>query len=319
MNLTKVEKIIIAILVIGAILAAGIFFFIVPSYQKIDKANKRLDALKTEQSQLNEKLARENTIDDEIKTAKNDAVKLEGCFYPDLTTYEATEITQAYLKDCNLETNSLSVTSLSTNVLELDYFTDVVVMYDLKSYSQSARGIDENALLEGQFKDGSKVYTVSCSSIHDIEIMDDEGNVIDPAKYTDYMKKVYQKTLCKVAVESATTQTVGAVSVAFEASCTYKDYLNFLDYINNLERATFINGAEIPMTTTIQNEEDSDDLYVNEAGQLLVGSEANGGEIICKDDTPLTDMAINLVYLCVEPMDELEKIDAAGVSVVVNQ
>lgn len=319
MNLTKVEKIIIAILVIGAILAAGIFFFIVPSYQKIDKANKRLDGLKTEQAQLNEKLARENTIDDEIKTAKKDAVKLEGCFYPDLTTYEATEITQAYLKECNLETHSLSVTSLSTNVLELDYFTDVVVEYDLKNYSQSARGIDENALLEGQFKDGNKVYTVSCSSIHDIEIMDDEGNVIDPAKYTDNMKKVYQKTLCKVAVESATTQTVGAVSVSFEASCTYKDYLNFLDYINNLERATFINGAEIPMTITVQNDEDSNELYINEAGQLLAGSEANGGEIECKDDTPLTDMSINLVYLCVEPMDELEKIDAAGVSVVVNQ
>lgn len=319
MNLTKVEKIIIAVLVIGAILAAGFFFFMFPSYQKIEKANKRLDDLKVEQAQLNDKLARENTIDEEIKTAKKEAIELEGCFYPDLTTYEATEITQAYLKDCNLETHAINVNSLSTNVLELDYFNDVVVEYDLKNYSQSARGIDENALLEGQFKDGNKVYTISYNGIKDIEITDDAGNVIEPAKYTDYMKKVYQKTLCKVAVESATTQTVGAVSVSFEIKGTYKDYLNFLDYVNNLDRATFLNGAEIPMTQSIKEEEDSDTLYIDEAGQLLVGSEANGGEEICKDDTIIEELSIQLVYLCVEPMDELEKIDAAGVDIVVNQ
>lgn len=319
MNLTKVEKIIIAILVIGAILAAGIFFFIVPSYQKIEKANKRLDTLKTEQSQLNEKLARESTIEDEIKTAKKDAIKLEGCFYPDLTTYEATEITQAYLKKCNLTTHSISVDSLSTNVLELAYFQDVEVEYDLKNFSQSARGIDENALLEGQFKEGNKIYTVTGSSVKDVQITDDAGNVVDKAKYTENMKKVYQKTLCKIAVETATTQTVGAVTVSFEVEGLYKDYLSFLDFVNGLDRATFLNGAEIPMTQTIEEEEDSDKLYIDESGQLLMGSDANGGEEICKDETPVKELSVDLVFLCVEPMDELDKIDAAGTQVVVNQ
>lgn len=319
MNLTKVEKIIIAILVIGAILAAGIFFFIVPSYQKIDKANKRLDALKTEQSQLNEKLARETTIDDEIKTAKKDAIELEGCFYPDLTTYEATEITQAYLKKCNLTTHTMSIDSLSTNVLELAYFQDVEVEYDLKNFSQSARGIDENALLEGQFEEGNKIYTVSGSSVKDIQITDDAGTVVDKAKYTENMKKVYKKTLCKIAVETASTQTVGAVTVSFDVEGLYKDYLGFLDFVNGLDRATFLNGAEIPMTQSIEEDEDSDKLYIDEAGQLLTGSEANGGEEICKDETPVKELSVELVFLCVEPMDELDKIDAAGTQVVVNQ
>ena len=319
MNLTKVEKIIIAILVIGAILAAGIFFFIVPSYQKIEQANKRLDTLKTEQSQLNEKLARESTIDDEIKTAKKEAVELEGCFYPDLTTYEATEITQAYLKKCNLTTHTMSIDSLSTNVLELDYFEDVIVEYDLKNFSQSARGIDENALVEGQFKDGNKVYTVTYSNIDDIQILDDAGNLVEKEKYTDYMVKVYKKTLCKAAVETATTQTVGAVSVSFEVEGLYKDYLKFLDYVNDLDRATFLNGAEIPMTVTIDEEEDSETNYVDEAGQLLTGKEANGLEVKCEDDTPVKELSIELVFLCVEPMDALDTIDAAGTKIVVNQ
>ncbi len=319
MNLTKVEKIIIAILVIGAILAAGIFFFIVPSYQKIEQANRRLNTLKTEQAQLNEKLARETTIDDEIKTAKKDAIELEGCFYPDLTTYEATEITQAYLKKCNLTTHTMGINALSTNVLELDYFQNVEVEYDLKNFSQSARGIDENALLEGQFKEGNKIYTITCTTIKDIQITDDAGNVVDKAKYTENMKKVYQKTLCKYAVETATTQTVGAVVVSFEVEGLYKDYLSFLDFVNNLDRATFLNGAEIPMTQSIEEDEDSDKLYIDEAGQLLMGSEANGGEEICKDETLVKELSVELVFLCVEPMDELDTIDAAGTKVVVNQ
>ncbi|MGN0577232.1 MAG: hypothetical protein ACI4J4_01295 [Ruminiclostridium sp.] len=319
MNLTKVEKIIIAVLVIGAILAAGIFFFIVPSYQKIEQANKRLNTLKTEQSQLNEKLAREKTIDDEINTAKKEAIELEGCFYPDLTTYEATEIAQAYLKECNLTTHAINVNALSTNVLELDYFQEVVVEYDLKNFSQSARGIDENALVEGEFMDGGKKYTVSYSSVSDIQIMDDAGNVIDKEKYTDYMTKVYKKTLCKAAVETATTQTVGAVAVSFEVDGLYKDYLKFLDFVNDLDRATFLNGAEIPMTVTIDEDKDSDKKYVDEAGQELTGKEANGGETRCENDTPIKELSVELVFLCVEPMDELETIDAAGTQVVVNQ
>ncbi|MGN0657518.1 MAG: hypothetical protein ACI4KR_12095, partial [Ruminiclostridium sp.] len=114
-------------------------------------------------------------------------------------------------------------------------------------------------------------------------------------------------------------QTVGAVTVSFEVEGLYKDYLAFLDFVNDLDRATFLDGAEIPMTQTIEEDKDSDKLYIDESGQLLMGSEANGGEEICKDETPIKEIAVDLVFLCVEPMDELDKIDAAGVSVVVNQ
>ena len=160
MNLGKVEKIIIAVLVIGAIIGFGIFLFVVPSYNKIEQANKKYDNLVAEQQEVYGKLERENTIDNEIKEAKDAAKKLEGSFYPDLTTYEATEIALAYLKKCNLETNEISVTSLATSNLLLESYEDVEVEYDLKSYAAGARGIDENALTEGQFEDGGKVYTV---------------------------------------------------------------------------------------------------------------------------------------------------------------
>lgn len=319
MNLGKVEKIIIAVLVVGAIIGFGIFLFIVPSYNKIGKAEKKYDQLVAEQQEIYQKLERENTIDDEIKEAKKNAQKLEGSFYPDLTTYEATEITLAYLKKCNLDTNGITVDALSAEDLRLQAYNQVEVKYDLKKYSAGARGVDENALTEGQFKDGNKVYTVSYGGITSIDISDSDGNVIDKAKYTDTMKKVYNQTLCRIAAESETRQTVAVITLDFQVSGTYKDYLAFLDYINDLDRASMIKNATIPMTVKIEEDEDSKNVYVDEGGNVLTGSEANGGEVMCEDDTPIKERAVSLTFYCVEPMEDLEKLEAGDASIVVNQ
>ena len=319
MNLGKIEKTIIAILVIGAIIGFGIFLFIVPSFNKIGTADKRYESLLTEQQTIYEKLERENTIDEEIKTAKKESKDLEGSFYPDLTTYEATEATLAYLEKSNLVTHSISVSEMTTYELMLQAYEAVPVEYQLKTYSEEARGIDEDALLEGQFKDGNKVYTVTSSGITDIEITDEEGNVIEKTKYTDMMKKVYNKTLCTVAASNETMQVVGAITLDFEIEGLYKDYLAFLDYVNSLERASRLNEVRIPMTIEINEDSDSNALYVDEAGNLLTGSEANGGETVCEEDTPLTAIKVSLTFFCVEPMEDLATIDAADAKIVVNQ
>lgn len=319
MNLGKVEKIIIAVLVVGAIIGFGIFLFIVPSYNKIGVAENRYNALVAEQQEIYQKLERENTIDDEIKEAKKAAQKLEGSFYPDLTTYEATEITLAYLKKCNLVTNGINVEALSTQELELNSYEEIEVEYTLKQYSAGARGVEENALTEGQFKDGNKVYTVTYSNISDIQIFDAEGNVIEKSKYTDTMKKVYNKSLCRAAMVNETKQTVAKVTLSFTVDGTYKDYLAFLDYINDLDRASLLSNVTIPMTVDIQEEEDSDKLFVDEAGNLLSGAEANGGEMFCEDDTPIKDREVVLTFYCVEPMEDLANLEAADATIVVNQ
>lgn len=319
MNLGKIEKTIIAVLVIGAIIGFGIFLFVVPSFQKIEKADKRYDSLLAEQQTIYEKLERENTIDDEIKTAKKESEKLEGSFYPDLTTYEATEATLAYLKACNLDTHSISVSAMETYELMLESYEDVIVEYQLKTYSEDARGIDENALTEGQFRDGNKVYTVTYSGISDIQITDEEGNVIEKSKYTDTMVKVYNKSLCRAAQANETKQVVGAITLEFEVDGLYKDYLKFLDYVNDIERASILEDVTIPMTVEINESKDSENLYVDESGAVLTGSEANGGEVVCEDDTMLKDVEVKLTFYCVEPMEDLATIDAADEKIVVNQ
>ena len=316
MNLGKVEKIIIAVLVIGAIIGFGIFLFVVPSYNKIEQANKKYDNLVAEQQEVYGKLERENTIDNEIKEAKDAAKKLEGSFYPDLTTYEATEIALAYLKKCNLETNEISVTSLATSNLLLESYEDVEVEYDLKSYAAGARGIDENALTEGQFEDGGKVYTVSASNIANIEIIDSENNIIDKSKYTDMMKKVYNKTLCRIAAANETQQTVATIQLSFNITGKYRDYLDFLNYINSLDRATKLSDVTIPVTQSVSNDEDTKNALEDIPA---FSDKIDDLDEICKDDTVIKDIAVNLVLFCVEPMEDLDTLQAGDASIVVNQ
>lgn len=315
MNLTKIEKIIIVILVVGGILAAGIFMFVKPAFDEIGKANNRLDSMKQEETELNEKLARESTIDTEIKDAKKDAETLEGGFYPDLTTYEAVEIALAYLEECDLTIDTIDTSELSTKRLNLEQLVVNPVVYDLKLYSQSARGTDEDALLEGQFKDGNKVYTVSAGSLQDIQITDEDGNVVEPGKYSDVMKDAYKEALVNYAVSSDVAQVVGDTTVSFTVRGEYGNYLKFVDYLFALDRATYMESVTIPMTTSVSGS--SGDLFVDEAGNIISGDKAEG-EVVCEDDTPV-EVECEIHFLSVEQMEELETIEAGSAEIVVNQ
>ena len=318
MNLTNLEKTVIIILVVGGILAAGIFFFDLPAYRGIESANKNLDNMKAQRQQIEEQLAREATIDDEIADAKKEAETLEGDFYPDLTTYEAVEITLAHLKACDMEmTDAVVVSPMATGELSLSYFIPSEVIYDLKSYSATARGTDENALLEGEFLDGNKRYSIAANSLTDVQIRDVEsGEIVEMSKYTDTMKDAYKEAVCRYAASNASSQMIGATTVSFTVKGTYENYLKFIDYVFDIERATHMSTVVIPMTHEIEVEEDA--VYVNEMGNVVSPNQASQGQIAYEPDD-IVEQAITFVLYSVEPMEALENIDAAGVTVVVNQ
>lgn len=318
MNLTKLEKAVIIILVVGGILAAGVFFFILPAYKGIETANKNLDNMKSQRQQIEEQLAREATIDDEIAKEKKDAEALEGDFYPDLTTYEAVEITLAHLKECDmLATEEVVVTPMTTDTLTLSYFIPSEVIYDLKTYSAKAHGEDENALLEGEFLDKGKRYSVAVYSLTEVEIRDVEsGETVEKPKYTNTMKDAYKEAICRYAAANTSMQTIGATTVTFVVRGTYENYLKFIDYVFDIERATHMDTVIIPMTHIIEEEDGK--IYVDEMGNVVPQGEASQGETPYEAED-IVEQEIKFILYSVEPMEELANIDAAGVTVVVNQ
>ena len=139
MRLSKVEKIVVAVILLGLILVGGTFLLVVPSFERIGQETKVLEANILEKLQLDERLTRLETIDADIDTSKKEAVKLEGGFFPDLTTYEASELAMALMKSHNLDAHTISLENISTRDLTLEYFVPAEAEYDLKTFSASAR------------------------------------------------------------------------------------------------------------------------------------------------------------------------------------
>lgn len=314
MNLSKIEKTFIIVLIVGIIIGVGVALFIVPANKEIKTAESRLTAIEKERDELYAELERETTIDAEIEEAQKEAEELEGAFYPDLTTYEAVEIVQAHLKKFELETLSIDAELLTTHKLELEYYTETPVLYDLKTYSQAARGNDD-ALLEGQFKDGNKVYTITANDISTVSIADAEtGAVVEIKDYTDTMVAAHKEALVRAAASNKNVQTVGLTAVSFDVKGEYGKYLEFIDYIFGLERATYMPEVEIPMTYQVEDDDSEESAIIDEIEALL------DTELVfaCTSDTVI-EVPVTIYFFGVEQMEELETIEASGVEVVVNQ
>ena len=319
MKLSKVEKIVVAVILLGLILVGGTFLLIMPSFERIGTETKTLEANLLEKAELDERLSRLDTIDADITNSKNEAVKLEGGFFPDLTTYEASELAMAFMTSHNLEAHTIALTDITTKDLSLEYTVPVSAEYDLKVFSQSAKATGEvEVLAEGQFKDGGKTYTIVVNSVTSATIVDEEGNEIAPAKYTDTMKKVYKAAICRFVNEGDVSQTVAQVNATYEVKGKFSDYMKFIDDMYKNERAITFDSLTIPMTATIKEDEDSDAAFINEAGELMTGTEANGKEVLVEDDTVVT-VPVSITFLCVEPMESLKTVDANGTTVVVDQ
>lgn len=320
MRLSKVEKIVVAVILLGLILIGGTFLLVVPSFERIGKETTVLEANLIEKAQLDERLTRLDTIDADITSSKNEAVKLEGGFFPDLTTYEASELAMAFMTSHNLEAHAIAIDKLSTRDLTLEYTIPAEAEYDLKTFSASARdaGSEEEGPIAGEFKDGGKTYSISVASATEATIIDSDGNEVAPAKYTDTMKKVYKAAICRFVAEDETAQTVAAITASYEVKGTFKDYMQFIDDMYKNERAIIFDSLTIPMTTNIEEDEDSDTAYINEAGELQIGSEANSKEVKVEDDTEVK-VNVSITFLCVEPMQSLKTVDADGTAVVVDQ
>ena len=320
MKLNKVEKVIIVVIVIGLILGLGIWFFVVPSYQSIGSAQKTYDNNVKERDALYERLARLDTIDADIDAQMDTAKEYEKFFYPDMTNYEVIEATLAYLRSKDLETHGITASGMGTRAFSLSYFAPSELSYPLKEYSRAARAYldssdEEEVLVSGQFKEGGKVYTINVNSVADVSITDSEGNVVEPKNYSDNMLKWYKAALCRYVAGSGFGETVGAITASFTINCTNDQYMDFIDYIYSLERATTVPSVIIPMTI----EPDPEALYVDESGNIVRGSEAGAGTEAEIDAQQLIERSISLIYLTVEPMEKLHSIDIEGTEIIVDQ
>lgn len=295
MKLSNKEKIILAVFLAIVILAAGAFLLVVPEYQKISGNKSSLEAKKTERDQLYSTLTREATIDKELEDAANDAEEFADYFYGDMTTYQADGVFREIIAgavdkeggNLELKTDSLQIGEFTTSTLSLSAFIPAYVTYPLKEYSG--------------YQESSGAVDLSAYNLN----YDADGNIIEDEAYMaaeESLTKDILKELKRLGL-LAQNQTIGSITADFELTCTRAQYLDFLDYVHGLERATYISSARINYTKAAAVQETENvppvlDEQGNPVAAVPPVREPNPDDTIVQD-TDEDTYSINMTLYCV--------------------
>lgn len=288
MKLSNKEKVILAVFLAIVIIAAGAFLIVVPEYQKIAGNRSSLDAVKAQRDQLYQTLSRESTIDDELKTAAENAKTFANYFYDDMTTYEADAVFREILQNGGVKTDSLSIGPFTTSTLTVSEFVETFVTYPLKEYSgykddRGISGIDFSGFPLQFDEDGNVVETD--------ELKEALGDAMD-------VLKEYVNTML-----STTEETLGSITANFEITCTRQQYLDFLDYVHTLEHATYISGANVNFTNTgaVNNENNNAQPVFDENGNEIPQQNNTPEDTRVKDTDEFT-YSINMTLYCAKAL-----------------
>lgn len=293
MKLSHKEMTILSVFLFFVIIAIGAFLFVLPEYEKIDPNKNALQAARDEKDRVYASLEKEATIDQDIQYAIEHANSLSLYFYDDMTEYEADVVVREILADTNMHTSSLSMGSFTTSTLTVSDYVETVVSYPLKEYS----GFTSDNISVG---DSSLQY-------------DEDGKIVIPEAYIEKYGEEQALTEYLVALFSAESQTIGAITASFTVTGTRSDFLNFLNYVANLERATRINSTTVSYTGAVSdysvNNTPAAPAQGEEAAEgetePVVPANTSGGEQQLNDNSVIS-AGISMTFYCITPMKALE-------------
>lgn len=285
MKLSSKEMIILAVFLSIVIIVAGTFLFILPEYEKIEPNQNTLQAAKNEKDKIYASLERENTIDKEIQDAIDQANTNSLYFYDDMTTHEADVIIRGILAATNMTTDSLTLNSFATATLTVTDYVETVVTYPLKEYSGYVPEVIDMSGLTVQY--------------------DEEGNLVIPEDFQEKYENALKEYMTLIL--STQAQTVGSITATFTVEGTKSDFLNFLNYVADLEKATIINSTKVAYTMKVSNTAGSPS--IGEDGEEIPAPSGSGNttssEVQVNDNTMIS-ADVSMTLFCVAPMQPQE-------------
>lgn len=279
MKLTNKEMAILSVFLSIVIIVAGVFLFIMPEYEKIDPNRNSLESAKNQKDQIYQSLAREATIDQEIQDAIDQANVNALYFYDDLTTYEADVILREILEANNMSTKTLTVNSYTTSTLSVTDYIETIVTYPLKEYS----GFVDDRINAGEL---TAEY-------------DEDGNLIIPDDFMEKFEDALKEYM--TALLSTQTQTVGSITVTFTAEGRRGDFLNFLNYVADLERATHIDSTTISYTAVVTANNNNNAAAGNPEDVALPVANATSAEQTLTENSEIS-ANVTMTFYCITPM-----------------
>lgn len=136
MKLSKQERIGILVVALLLIIGLGVWMFIIPKIDTVNKSNTTLAAKEQELKDAQAKALNKDPLKDQIIAAYEEGENLADMFFEEMTSYEADMEFRAFLEQCdaNVLVESLSVGEPTTITMAPSYYEKDEVTYDLKTY-----------------------------------------------------------------------------------------------------------------------------------------------------------------------------------------
>ena len=264
-NISSIEKIIILIIVMGAVLGAGYYFIVRPAYDEVSVVDRKIEE-KDRQIETAEALKlEEDTLKTEIIPKRERAKTVHEGFYDEMPTYDTVTMIQDLLRKATddggyIATTGIQATEITEAGLQLQlWLGDPDAKYALRDYANAfvappPRPTAVDRLLEDPDEDAwdperqVAVYVLGPgASGDDIDdkinefrenqalhikaitemLRNDDGEFV-----SDLQRGAYLEMLRSILATKR--QGVGFIEASFTIEMDYSEFLDFLDYLYSL-------------------------------------------------------------------------------------
>lgn len=131
MKLNYRDKVILIVVIILAILGAGIFLLIVPKYKDVELAKQILATKEQEKDDIDMQIAAIPDMKKRLEEIHKDGVEISEHFYPHKQTFEIDREVYQILKDCKISWTSFSVSEMTPANVNFYQYSKPVFTYPL--------------------------------------------------------------------------------------------------------------------------------------------------------------------------------------------
>lgn len=191
MKLSKQERIGILIVAVILILGLGIWMFIMPKIDAVNKSNATFAAKEKELADARAKELTKEPLKDQIIEAYEKGENFADMFFEEMTTYEADMEFRAFLEQCeaNVLVESLTIGDPTTITMTPTYFEEEEVTYALKTYvTQDIEKTEEEIESEERWNEIKNALGAS-QTVGAITV-EFTVNAIDPQDLLDFADEV---------------------------------------------------------------------------------------------------------------------------------
>lgn len=289
-NISTVEKVIIIVVIMAAILGLGIYFIVVPKNEDVSRVEAQIESMKAQIETAQQLLVREAQLDRDMNARRERAAEVHEGFFDEMTTTETVTFVQELLNNANFGRGFIAEYGIDVTLIEQEEFRlqlflgNAPARYMLREYANLFLPPQEDLGLEALYAIFDEISDEWNPIMMAAEFAAGE-NADDDEIFAQYNEFAANPLFAWMAMTemlkgydlsaedrdgflrylrpliAVSNSGVGVIKADFTIRMTYTEYLDFLDYLHRyplrlaVHRAVFFQHNEAAVEENTQFDE----------------------------------------------------------------